>query len=159
MPATRVGTKYGLKRPRRYAKRQYHGYAGTPEYHAWYCMVQRCTNPNDGHYASYGGRGITVCKRWLSIENFMADMGKRPDGMTLERLNNDKGYSPSNVQWASRTAQNNNTRRNHQPILYRGKTYTVRELADKVGLKAGTLNMRIFHYGWSVSRSLATPVR
>lgn len=89
-----------------------HGQRFEPVYHVWLAMRQRCLNPKNKSYVNYGGRGITVCKRWDSFVNFISDMGPRPPGLTLERKNNNRGYCPSNCVWATRTAQNNNTRRN-----------------------------------------------
>lgn len=87
-----------------------HGLGHTRLNWVWSAMIQRCTNPNNKRWESYGGRGITVCARWRSFENFLADMGKRPRGLTLERLNNDKGYEPANCAWRSHTNQANNRR-------------------------------------------------
>lgn len=81
-------------------------------YSIWASMVQRCTNPNDRNYHHYGGRGITVCQRWRTFENFYKDMGDRPAGMSLERVNNARGYSPANCVWATTPEQNRNRRNN-----------------------------------------------
>jgi len=82
-----------------------------PEYEAWRSMVKRCVNPNYKQWKDYGGRGITVCNRWInSFENFYEDMGDRPDNLSLERINNDEGYFPENCKWATRKEQRANQR-------------------------------------------------
>lgn len=89
-----------------------HGMAGSAIYHSWSAMKARCYNPNESSYKNYGGRGITVCDRWLeSFENFYEDMGERPDGMTLERVNVDGNYCKENCVWASKTQQCFNRRK------------------------------------------------
>src|SRR6266705_4232652 len=92
-----------------------HGMAGTPYYKVWQAIIQRCTNPSDPNYSRYGGRGIQVCERWRDFRNFYADMGERPEGMTLERKNNDGNYESDNCCWASRSQQMYNTGRSHGP--------------------------------------------
>jgi len=86
------------------------GKSASPEWNSWNSMKQRCSNPKRKSYSDYGGRGITVCQRWASFENFLADMGTRPDGYTLDRIDNEKGYEPGNCRWASRRDQRLNQR-------------------------------------------------
>lgn len=86
-----------------------HGWVGTPTYKSWDSAKQRCFNPNDDHYDRYGGRGITMCMRWRrSFKAFLADMGERPEGMTLDRINNDGHYEPGNCRWATGSEQSSN---------------------------------------------------
>jgi hypothetical protein len=106
---------------RRRAALRRHGHGGrtgrTPEYRAWSAMRQRCLNPASQRYASYGGRGITVCDRWSSFEAFLADMGAKPEPKeqySLDRIDNDRGYEPGNCRWATRSEQQRN-RPNYNP--------------------------------------------
>lgn len=84
--------------------------SGTPIYNSWNAMKQRCLNPNASKYRDYGARGITVCDRWLTFENFYADMGVRPEGKTLDRIDNDGNYEPGNCRWATPAQQSQNQR-------------------------------------------------
>lgn len=120
---------------------------------------QRCLNPGNRDYPYYGGRGITVCKRWLdSFDNFLADMGVRPPGMTLERKENSKGYSKSNCVWATRAGQGANTRGNKN-ITYQGITDTVAGWERRKGFKAGTIKARLNLLGYTVEEALTKPVK
>jgi len=94
-------------------KRTTHNKWGSREYNSWGNMIQRCTNKNHNNYKLYGGRGITVCDRWLeSFENFYEDMGLRPKGTSLDRKDNDGNYCKENCKWSTQKEQCNNTRRN-----------------------------------------------
>lgn len=94
-----------------------HGYRNKPIYHIWVSMRQRCQNPNAQAWRNYGGRGITVCKRWQKFENFFADMGDQPKGLDLDRINNDGNYEPSNCRWATRSQNIKNSRRRKRNAL------------------------------------------
>ena len=87
-----------------------HGYNRTPTYVSWSNMIARCSNPKRLEYKNYGGRGISVCDRWLSFENFVLDMGEKPNLRTLDRINNDGNYEPSNCRWATASEQRRNQR-------------------------------------------------
>jgi hypothetical protein len=106
-----------LKKTNKIIKRRYkHGYSNingkrTPVYGSWFNMKQRCLNHNNPAYKNYGGRGITVCERWMKFKNFLEDMGERPEGKTLDRIDNDGNYEPSNCKWSTPKEQANNTKK------------------------------------------------
>lgn len=131
-----------------------------PEYHAWSAMNQRCTNENYEHYASYGGRGISVCERWRdSFENFYADMGPRPSRKhSLDRYPNQNGnYEPDNCRWATVKEQSRNRRSNHM-LEWNGKSQCITEWAEETGIAYGTIQERL-HLGWSIEDAITIPVK
>lgn len=117
-----------------------------PTYGTWKSMHRRCSSPKDQAFKNYGGRGISVCPRWDSYENFEADMGAMPDGLTLDRINNEKGYSPDNCRWATRAEQNSN-KRDNVLVEYEGKTMTVMALSKLLKVQYSTLRYRV-RQGW-----------
>lgn len=114
----------------------------SPTYNAWAGMVQRCTNPRTTIWSDYGGRGITVCERWLDFRSFLEDMGERPDGLTLDRIDNNRGYEPGNCRWTDGYTQANN-RRNNVALTHNGETHNVSEWARILGIKVDTIHMRL----------------
>lgn len=133
-----------------------HGRSKTPEFCAWGDMVERCRCPTNRAYKHYGGRGITVCDRWLeSFENFYADMGDRPSNKhSLDRINNDGPYSPENCRWATWAEQSRN-RRNNRYVTYNGETKTVQDWAEAVGVTHSTMRRRLSL--WSIEQAIESP--
>lgn len=113
-------------------------------------MRRRCGNANDDNYRNYGGRGIGVCERWSAFENFLADMGERPEGTSLDRIDNDGHYSPENCRWASRGQQARNRRSNHL-LEYDGRTWCMTDLAAHLNIPRHALDNRI-RRGWTRDR-------
>ena len=128
--------------------------------HIWSSMKARCYNINCKVYNRYGGRGITICSRWLeSFENFVEDMGIRPEkGYSLDRIDNDKGYSKENCRWATSKQQNRN-RRDIPYIEYKGESKSVAEWSEITGIKITTLWTRIYTRNWSIEKAMEEPVR
>lgn len=122
----------------------------------WGEMIQRCRNPKNKAFKNYGARGIAVCERWWSFTNFREDMGPQPRGGLLERVDNDRGYSPGNCRWASRQEQNSN-RRNCIYVTRNGERVTLKEASRRAGLRYRQVHKRISEYGWTVHRALNTP--
>lgn len=134
-----------------------HGKCNSAEYSVWENIIQRCTNPKAPSYRNYGGRGISVCLRWRSFENFCADMGPRPQPkLQIERIDNNGDYAPQNCRWATKRDQTRNTRRNHA-LSFRGKTMCLTDWAAEVRISAKTLSNRILS-GWPTTRALTEPV-
>lgn len=121
-------------------------------YRAWAGMKARCANQGHHKYPIYGGRGIKVCPRWTAFENFLLDMGEKPSGTSLERIDVDGDYTPSNCKWATAKEQANN-KRNNRLITHNGVTRTLSQWADSVGISFVSLRMRL-HRGWPIERAL-----
>lgn len=120
-------------------------------------MKSRCLNPNFPKFPQYGGRGIKVCARWLKFEDFLADMGERPEGTTLHRLDNDGHYEPGNCEWATATRQAR-SKTTTKLVTFDGRTQSLADWADEIGISQFTLWNRLVTYGWSVEETLTLPV-
>lgn len=136
-------------------RRTTHGLTGTSEYKAWQSMRDRCYNRKCDQYKNYGARGIQVCQRWLdSFENFLEDMGPKPDpSLSIDRENNDGNYEPNNCRWASATEQNSNKRTNRKFIVD-GVERTLTELAYIHDIPVATLQSRVHRDGISIEKAL-----
>lgn len=135
-----------------------HGLTRTPTYRSWQGLRARCLDPNDKSYPNYGGRGITVCERWADFANFLADMGLKPRGTSIERVDNDGPYSKGNCCWATPAEQNKN-RRNVRWVVLNGERATLTDWCRRLGLNYSTVNGRICKRGWTEERALTEGVR
>ncbi len=158
----RVALMYGR------GTRSSHGHSGSvvkkpsKTYTVWLGMTERCFNKNNTVYRYYGGRGITVCTRWLGsggFEHFLEDMGLRPEGLSLDRINNNGNYEPDNCRWATKEQQIDNRRPNHNApkIEAFGLSLTPAEWRDRVHIPSWTIIMRMKR-GWDAYKALLTPV-
>ena len=134
-----------------------HGMSSSKTYSIWSNMLTRCTNPKATYYDRYGGRGIKVCDEWLMFKQFLIDMGEKPIGKTLERIDNEKGYFPSNCRWATPKEQAEN-RSSSQLITYNGITQCLSDWAKQLGVQRLSLRWRIKN-GWSIEEALTVPFR
>jgi len=136
-----------------------HGKWNHPLYPLWRGIVQRCTEPNNRSYPRYGGRGIKVCERWLNPDNFISDMGPTyKKGLQIERVDNDRDYSPENCRWATQTEQQRNKRSNIR-ITLDGKTKVLSEWCKDFGVRYQLAWERIKLQGWHPHKALSTPAR
>ena len=132
-------------------------------YGAWGGMVNRCHNPNNSSFARYGALGVTVCDRWrfgeggkTGFECFLADMGERPEGKTLDRIDGEAGYGPRNCRWATRVEQVRN-RRITKFFTVNGKTKPMAEWAEEYGHPSARVYFRVNYLGWPIERALTQP--
>jgi hypothetical protein len=133
-----------------------HGLSNHKMYPVWNAMRSRCLNPNNERYGDYGGRGISICDRWLKFENFYKDMGDSYiEGLTIERKNTNGNYEPSNCKWDTRKVQARNTRSN-KVITYKGVTATVAEMCETLGIDLRIVYRRLYD-GWSVLDAIESP--
>jgi len=120
-------------------------------------MRNRCNNPNCPRYDDYGGRGIKVCDRWRLYRNFYADMGDKPNEMTLDRIDNNGNYELNNCKWSTIKEQMNN-KRNNRLFDIDGHTKTLAQWTEISGLKKSTVSQRFYAYNWSIIEALNTPI-
>jgi len=119
------------------------GYKKSSEYIVWCAIKTRCININSKDYKRYGAIGITICKSWEnSFEIFLSDMGKRPEGTTIDRIDNTKGYSPENCRWADSFMQQNN-RNKTTFVIYKGEKRPIADVAREMGISTGCLHLRV----------------
>lgn len=133
-----------------------HGMSHTRTFKIWLGMLDRCRNDRSGNY---GSRGIAVCDRWQTFENFFSDMGEAPSpNHSLDRIDVNGGYQPDNCRWATRTQQARNTRVN-TVLEYQGEIMTLAEWSERVGITASTLCARLYHLNWPLGKALTEPVK
>lgn len=125
-----------------------HGMYGTPTYKSWSEMKYRCGNPKRSDYAT-----VSYCKEWERFENFLDDMGVRPEGTTLDRINPHGNYEPSNCRWADIITQENN-RRNNRKFLYNGEYLTLPQIARKYGISRSNLANKIYIYKFDITEAV-----
>lgn len=138
-----------------------HGHARkdgeTRTYQTWLHMRQRCLNSSSDAYHNYGGRGITICEEWGSFEIFLSDMGERPEGLTIDRIDNSQGYYKENCRWTDKKTQLRN-KRNNRILTWEGKQFTVSELCELYDIGHQVLTSRL-RLGWELEKALKQPVR
>jgi hypothetical protein len=134
-----------------------HGRSGTLEYGIWSTIIDRCENQKSRSYADYGARGIAMCSEWRqSFERFIHDMGPRPSANhSVERIDNDKGYSPGNCRWATSVEQGAN-KRNNRILSFRGEQKTISQWSRVLGVSPASIRSRLGR-GWTVDQTLGKP--
>lgn len=127
------------------------------EYRTFEGIYKRCSAKSGKHYRNYSSRNIKICKRWHSFRNFLADMGPRPEGLTIERIDNDGDYEPGNCRWAT-TAEQNRNKRQSVFIEYQGERMLLMDLCAKLGLRRENIYQRL-KLGWSLADALLIPMK
>ena len=134
-----------------------HGLAAHPLRRTWAAMISRCHDPEHPQFSHYGGRGIQVCDEWqgeAGLARFLSDMGERPPGLTIDRIDNDGPYTKDNCRWATYTTQLRNRRFNHL-ITHNGKTACISEWAETLGISHSSLSWRLMHSGMPLDKALS----
>lgn len=134
-----------------------HGKRGTRTYKSWAMMKDRCFNQTNPSYKNYGGRGITVCERWMEFGNFCEDMGERPQDMTLGRIDNNGGYEPGNCRWETKKQQERNSR-NNRLVNFNGKMVPIIVVSEQTGVPYRTLRSRIVRLKWDLQSAISKPI-
>lgn len=151
----------GREQRKQVARRQCHDFSRAnmmSERKTWENMIARCHYPKHRSYYAYGANGVEVCPQWReSFEQFVRDMGRRPAGHTIDRIDSTGDYTPENCRWADIRTQANNKKSNRR-LTHDGETLTVSQWAERVGMKTATLFARL-RLGWSVHRALTEPVK
>lgn len=140
-------------------QRTANGLSRMPEYKVWKEMLRRCSDPAHARYHEWGGRGITVCPEWQSFDTFLTEMGNRPgSGYSIERRDNNAGYSKANCYWASAIEQNNNKSSNRM-LTFNGRTQTMMQWCRELDLSYYTVRSRVYILGWPDEKALSTPTK
>lgn len=153
-----TGLRYGSHKSCGCSYYKANGLYHTAEHRAWSNMIQRCTNETLPRYADYGGRGITVCERWRrSFLAFYKDMGPKPSSRhSIDRIDNNGNYEPSNCRWATQRQQVLNSRKARY-LTHNGETLCITDWALRTGIKRHTIAARLDKHGWSISEALTHP--
>lgn len=132
-----------------------HGMCGTKGYQVWVDMMARCYRKTCKAFGNYGARGISVCQQWHDVHSFLADMGEPPDGMEIDRIDNNGNYEPGNCRWVTHQTNCNNRRRTIF-VEFQGRSATLTEWAKEIGINRETLYGRIFVHGWHLERAFSS---
>lgn len=133
-----------------------HGMSKTPIYKLWHSMKTRCTDPKSHRFSRYGARGIKLCKRWMKFDNFYADMGEMPPGKSIDRIDNDGDYEPSNCRWADSRTQSRNKLSN-KIVTINDEKVCISDAAKMFEINFSTVRGRL-RRGWSTADALQTPI-
>ena len=136
------------------ARQNNRGLSKTPTYFTWNSMRRRCFLGSRGEKPDYAN--VKVCERWQEFSNFLEDMGERPEGTTLDRINVFGDYEPGNCRWATPSQQQRNKKSN-RTLTYSGVTKSIHDWSEEFNIGSATLYKRVFEYGWDVEKSLLTP--